>query len=247
MDLQTTIVLDRTDLAVAENVIPLCELAKGLEEAGEFAQAAETLRPFWVNLGERPVTAGLEPDAQAELLLRAGRVERGLELLTLTGSHPASDYQLKAKVQDLLKRYEVDDLVEIESGPVGDLQNVIEVIQNELAALGKDEGARSGIKDETKHIPHHHLPPAVHGGSSLTPAMPQGAGASGLHPFVEPLTSRELEILRLIADGLSNPEIAAALIITTGTVKAHTHHIYGKLNATNRVQAIARARESGLL
>ncbi|HXV44690.1 MAG TPA: response regulator transcription factor, partial [Anaerolineae bacterium] len=67
------------------------------------------------------------------------------------------------------------------------------------------------------------------------------------HPLVEPLTSRELEILQLIAAGLSNPEIAAALIITTGTVKAHTHRIYGKLNAANRVQAIARARELGLL
>jgi LuxR family maltose regulon positive regulatory protein len=65
--------------------------------------------------------------------------------------------------------------------------------------------------------------------------------------LVEPLTSRELEILQLIADGLSNPEIAAALILTVGTVKAHTHHIYSKLNATNRVQAIARARGLGLL
>jgi DNA-binding NarL/FixJ family response regulator len=140
-----------------------------------------------------------------------------LELLTLTESHPAGDYQLKAKAQRLLKRYEVDDPVEIESGTVGNLQNVIEVIQNELAALGKDEG--------TLFHP-----------SSFTP-----------HPLIEPLTSRELEILRLIAAGLSNPEIAAALILTVGTVKAHTHHIYGKLNATNRVQAVARARESGLL
>ena len=70
----------------------------------------------------------------AELLLRAGRVERGLELLTLTGSHPAGDYQIKAKVQHLLHRYKVDDLPEIESGSAGDLQNVIKVIQNELAA-----------------------------------------------------------------------------------------------------------------
>lgn len=169
----------------------------------------------------------------ADLLLRAGRIERGLELLTLAGSHPSGDYQLKAKVQHLLKRYEVDELVEIESGPVGDLQNVIEVIQNELAALGKDEGGRTAERgapgeDEIKDTSFHP--------SSLIP-----------HPLIEPLTSRELEILRLIAAGLSNPEIAAALIITTGTVKAHTHHIYGKLNVTNRVQALTRARESGLL
>jgi ATP/maltotriose-dependent transcriptional regulator MalT len=51
----------------------------------------------------------------------------------------------------------------------------------------------------------------------------------------------------MIAAGLSNPEIAAALIIATGTVKAHTHRIYGKLGVSSRVQAIARARELGLL
>jgi tetratricopeptide (TPR) repeat protein len=50
----------------------LCELAKGLEEAGEFEQAAETLRPFWTRLGQPPNTAGLELSAKAELLLRSG-------------------------------------------------------------------------------------------------------------------------------------------------------------------------------
>jgi tetratricopeptide (TPR) repeat protein len=72
MKLQTQIVDGVTDLAVAENVIPLCEFAKGLEEAGEFDQAADTLRPFWTKLGERPNTANLESQAKAELLLRSG-------------------------------------------------------------------------------------------------------------------------------------------------------------------------------
>ncbi|MCQ3978027.1 MAG: hypothetical protein DPW09_31765 [Anaerolineae bacterium] len=174
----------------------------------------------------------------AELLFRAGRIERGLELLTLTGSHPAGDYQLKAKVQHLLKRYEVDDLVEIESGTVGNLQNVIAVIQNELAAIGKNEGGTLRVKDEIKDTSFH---------PSSSPGAPSLRSSAVPHPLIEPLTSRELEILQLIAAGLSNPEIATALIITTGTVKAHTHHIYGKLNVTNRVQALARARESGLL
>lgn len=72
MELQTHIVDGAADLAVAENVIPLCELAKGLEEAGEFEQAADTLRPFWTRLGERPNTTGLDLKAKAELLLRSG-------------------------------------------------------------------------------------------------------------------------------------------------------------------------------
>src|SRR5215510_7073259 len=72
MDLQTSI-YDKTIIAaVADDVIPLCELAKNFEEAGEFNQAAETLRPFWSGISNRPITKGLEERAQAELLLRSG-------------------------------------------------------------------------------------------------------------------------------------------------------------------------------
>ncbi len=65
--------------------------------------------------------------------------------------------------------------------------------------------------------------------------------------LVEPLSERELEVLRLLAAGLTTREIAARLFITPGTVKVHIHHIYGKLDVQNRVQAIARARELRLL
>jgi LuxR family maltose regulon positive regulatory protein len=65
--------------------------------------------------------------------------------------------------------------------------------------------------------------------------------------LIEPLSERELELLRLVANGLSNREIAAKLFIALGTVKSHAHNIYGKLNAQNRAQAVARAIELGLL
>lgn len=61
------------------------------------------------------------------------------------------------------------------------------------------------------------------------------------------MTPRELEVLLLIAEGLSNPAIAERLTISTGTVKAHTANIYGKLGVNNRVQALARARVLQLL
>ncbi len=61
------------------------------------------------------------------------------------------------------------------------------------------------------------------------------------------LSQRELEILQLVAVGLSNQEIAARLVITLGTAKKHLEHIYDKLDARSRTQAVARARVVGAL
>jgi LuxR family maltose regulon positive regulatory protein len=65
--------------------------------------------------------------------------------------------------------------------------------------------------------------------------------------LVEPLSQRELEVLHLIALGKTNQEIAQQLIVAPGTVKAHTSSIYRKLEVTNRTEAVARARQLGIL
>jgi LuxR family maltose regulon positive regulatory protein len=64
---------------------------------------------------------------------------------------------------------------------------------------------------------------------------------------VETLTAREVEVLRLVALGRSNSQVAAELFVTVGTVKSHLHTISGKLGAANRVEAVARGRELGIL
>jgi len=64
---------------------------------------------------------------------------------------------------------------------------------------------------------------------------------------VEPLTTRELEVVRLVAAGHSNREIAATLGIQGSTVKWHLSNLYGKLNVRSRTQAIVRARDRGLV
>jgi ATP/maltotriose-dependent transcriptional regulator MalT len=71
------------------------------------------------------------------------------------------------------------------------------------------------------------------------PAIPQ--------PLIEPLSERELEVLRLLAAGKSNEEIAEGLVLATGTVKKHLSNIFGKLNVESRMQCVARARELRLL
>ncbi len=67
------------------------------------------------------------------------------------------------------------------------------------------------------------------------------------HPLLDPLTEREMEILHLIAAGLSNKEIAANLSLSTNTIKMYASQLYQKLNVNRRTEAIARAREIGLL
>jgi DNA-binding NarL/FixJ family response regulator len=65
--------------------------------------------------------------------------------------------------------------------------------------------------------------------------------------LAEPLSTRELEILRLVANGLSNKEIADNLVIAEGTVKNHLTSILGKLEARDRMQAVIKARDLGLI
>ena len=65
--------------------------------------------------------------------------------------------------------------------------------------------------------------------------------------MVEPLRARELEVLSLIAEGLSNREIANQLFLSLGTVKVHTRNIYGKLCVNNRTHAVTKATSIGIL
>jgi LuxR family maltose regulon positive regulatory protein len=85
---------------------------------------------------------------------------------------------------------------------------------------------------------------ALQPGGRAAPGTTRDTAAAGL---IEPLSDRELQVLKLLAAGRSNQQIADELVVVLDTVKKHVGHILGKLGAANRTQAVARARAVGLL
>jgi LuxR family maltose regulon positive regulatory protein len=109
-------------------------------------------------------------------------------------------------------------------------------------------GLQRGTWDEPRLVEYAgRLLAAFEEGGKPEPASEPPIQVNGHLPLIEPLSERELEVLRLMATGLSNQEIARQLYLATGTVKAHLHNVYGKLDVQGRTQAIARARELQLL
>jgi len=105
------------------------------------------------------------------------------------------------------------------------------LLQERAAKISDEEMRRSFLE----HVPSHRE------------IVSEFTRAKCTAQLAEPLTNREMDVLRLIADGLTNREIAERLVIDVGTVKFHAHNIYGKLEVRNRTQAAARARELNLL
>ncbi len=94
----------------------------------------------------------------------------------------------------------------------------------------------------------HILPAGLLQRLRLSPSSASQPGAAASQSeLVESLSARELEVLRLVQQGLSNQQIAARLNIATSTVKTHINNIYGKLGVQTRVQALNRARELDLI
>lgn len=88
---------------------------------------------------------------------------------------------------------------------------------------------------------------AARGESVLSPPVAGRLLGRVRQPTRTPVSDRELEVLRLVADGNTNREIAEALFISEATVKTHLVHIYEKLDANDRASAVARGYELGLL
>jgi LuxR family transcriptional regulator, maltose regulon positive regulatory protein len=115
-----------------------------------------------------------------------------------------------------------------------------------------DEGpALAGLLAETRHVAPElvdGLLAALRKGETVEPPAPAlTASCPANQALVEPLSDTQLAILRLVADGLSNQDIAGTLKITVGTTKWHLNQIYGKLGVASRTQAVAHARRVHLV
>src|SRR5215207_1080248 len=127
--------------------------------------------------------------------------------------------------------------------PEGYVRSFIDEGQPMAEILSELLGAKQrGRTDLLRRVPAHYL-------KKLLAALERDAAsaASPAAGLPEPLSERELEVLRLIASGKSNRGIASELFVSVGTVKTHINNLYRKLDAHSRTQALARAKELNLL
>jgi ATP/maltotriose-dependent transcriptional regulator MalT len=218
----------RAGLAVCQRLDDLggsayayCGLSRAACTAGDQAEAHHFLEEAFrlaKRLGDRSVL--LELVYTAAGLIAAARAERALQLVGVVLRHPASSQDTKARAAILRTRLE------------GTLAP-----ERVAAAL---EGSEEIDLDITLGTLFSELHPPQ---TTPAPVEPQVVS----EPLVEPLTERELEVLRAIAEGLSNYDIAMRLFVGVSTVKTHINHLYGKLGVRSRTQALVRARALRLL
>jgi LuxR family maltose regulon positive regulatory protein len=159
------------------------------------------------------------------------------------------------------ERFKVMQLQALALHALGDTKTALQVL-GETLAMAEPEGFIRAYVDEGPAMAELLSQAAVHGiAPEYVNRLLAAFTAEGSEPVVthallarpsiqtlaEPLSQRELEILRLIANGLSNREIGERLFLALATVKGHNRNIFGKLQVQRRTEAVARARELGLL
>ena len=134
----------------------------------------------------------------------------------------------------------------------GKTQQAIVRVEKALALAAAEDYFRAFLDEGPAIIEllprvRHQAPDFVSRLLAAASASQKSGPSSRSHTLVEPLSEREYEILRLIAAGRSNPEIAEILYLSLNTVKWHAKNLYGKLQVGSRIEAVARAQELGLL
>jgi LuxR family maltose regulon positive regulatory protein len=224
------------------------QVQRAVEWARQYAQVGETL-PRQSD-GETMYLREFEDLTLAQVWLAEGRAERALAVLDgLLASARAAGRQGSA--------------IEIQAARAVALQ-ALRRVDEALAALepalslGQPEGYVRAFVDLgepmralLKRVASRGVAPAYVARLLAAYEMTTEAWAEqptpAEQPLVEPLSERELEVLQLLAEGLSNKEIGQRLFISLPTVKSHTRNIYGKLGVHSRREAVGRAQALGML
>ncbi|SHN38456.1 LuxR C-terminal-related transcriptional regulator [Cryptosporangium aurantiacum] len=138
-------------------------------------------------------------------------------------------------------------------------RDLLEILVVQALASEPDEAAATLADALARAAPEHYVRTFVDEGPALAALLPRVDGAEELRAaferqqavppepaLAEPMTDRESDVLRLLAAGKTNREIAAELFVSVGTVKTHLNNLYRKLGAHSRTQALARARALNL-
>lgn len=191
-----------------------------------------TLVQAWLALGRVQEATGVLARLQASAA-QAGRRRRLVEILLLA----AVAWQAQGQVQRALQFMEKSLVLAAALG-------CTRVFLDEQAAL-----ELVAVCTKTRTLPPEVLSFAhsILNGAGARTGYSQAPSPGAASLLLEPLTARELEVLALLAAGCSNQQIAAQLVVTLHAVKKHTGNIYGKLGVASRTQAVAHARQLGLL
>lgn len=196
----------------------------------------------------------------ARLELRRARPRQALQLLHPLRESDEEQGRLRRLIQVLvLQACALAQLAEVGETGHDQAQEVFE----KALALAEPHGYVRIFLDEGDSIiellhtaaaqgPHAEYARRLLAGAQAAPVVQSVRASSvpetpAVPALVEPLSGRELEVLELIAAGLTNQEVADRLMISLSTVKGHTANIYGKLSVNSRTHAVAKARELGLL
>ncbi|MBN1657264.1 MAG: AAA family ATPase [Anaerolineae bacterium] len=202
------------------------------------------------------LSAGDEPSFQHELayrmlarsLIEGGQVDQGLALLGRllsvvelagAGGHALEILVLQAMALQAQTKNKEALAALARALDLGEPEGYVRVFLDEGAPMG--HLLRRAVVDRVAADYARRLLDALEG--ELAPAALQAA----LPPLVEPLSPRETEVLRLLTTHLSHAEMADVLVLSVNTVRSHIKHIYDKLDAHSRMEAVARATELGLL
>ena len=217
---------DKGGLAAAQWGLGMvaCEQGALAQAQSYFGQALQLA----VKIDYRPVLFGIMVNI-AELLWKMGQRERPLTLLVFAMHHPKTDHETRQKAQTLLT------------------SAFQAAVSPEMLAAATASGQAITLTELTADLLSQLLLPPPITPTPPTPTLPEPAAPKPNQALVEPLTPRELEVLALMCDGLTNGEIADELGVAIGTIKFYTGQIYGKLGVRNRVKAVARARRLKLI